>query len=54
MSIAEVDLHDVHQSICLGIAVVSGNFNHAQSVLDEVLRFIEGSFFADLVSVEFE
>lgn len=54
VSIAEVDLQDVHQTICLGIAVVSGSFNLAQSVLDEVLRFIEDSFDADFISLDFE
>lgn len=54
VSVAEVDLQDVHQTICLGIAVVSGSFSHAQNVLDEVLRFIENIADGDLTSIEFE
>ncbi len=54
VSIAEVALQDVHQTVVLGIAVVSSSHTHAQNVLDEVLRFIENNTDADVTNVEFE
>ncbi|MCL2855366.1 MAG: DUF503 domain-containing protein [Defluviitaleaceae bacterium] len=40
-SIAEVGALDAHQALILGIAVVSGEFSHAQNSLDEIVRFME-------------
>ncbi|MCL2248482.1 MAG: DUF503 domain-containing protein [Oscillospiraceae bacterium] len=51
-SIAEVDTQDIHQTLTLGIAVVSGDFAHAQNSLDEVVRFMEKSSDAELTKVE--
>jgi len=52
VSIAEVDTQDVHQTLTLGIAVVSGEHHHAREVLDEIVRFIEGNTDAEVISVE--
>lgn len=41
VSIAEVDTQDVHQTLTVGIAVVSGSAAHARRSLDEVVRFME-------------
>ena len=41
IAVAEVDLHDVWQSSALGIAIVSTNAGHAESKLENVLRWIE-------------
>lgn len=43
VSIAEVDTMDVHQTLTIGVACVSGEAAPAQQVLDQVLRFIESS-----------
>jgi len=51
-SIAEVDTQDIHQTLTLGIAVVSGDFSHAQNSLDEIIRFMEKNEEAELVKVE--
>jgi len=51
-SVAEVDTQDVHQTLTIGVAVVSGDFSHAQSSLDEVVRFMEKSAAAELIKVE--
>ena len=42
-SVAEVDTQDVHRTLTLGVAVVSGDTAHAQNMLDEIIRFMEGS-----------
>lgn len=52
VSIAEVDTQDVHQTLTLGIANVSGEHHHARKVLDEAVRFIESNTEAEVVSVE--
>jgi len=48
-SIAEVDTQDIHQTLTIGIAVVSGEFSHAQKCLDEIIRFMECNADAELV-----
>ena len=51
-AIAEIDTQDVHQTLTIGIAVVSGDAAHRQNALDEIIRFIEGHADADLTAVE--
>lgn len=41
VAVAEVDLHDVWQSAALGVAIVSTDSAHAESVLEAVLGWIE-------------
>jgi len=50
-SIAEVATQDVHQTLTIGAAVVSGEFAHAQNMLDEVVRFMEEHADAELTEV---
>jgi uncharacterized protein YlxP (DUF503 family) len=52
VSIAEVDTQDVHQTLTIGIAVVSGDFGHAQNSLEQIIRFLEENVDAELVGVE--
>jgi len=51
-SIAEVGTQDIHQTLTIGIAVVSGEFAHGQKCLDEIVRFMEVNTEAELVGVE--
>jgi len=50
VSVAEVDTQDAHQTLTLGIAVVSGEYSHAKNMLDDIVRFIEKVADAELVS----
>ena len=52
VSVAEVDTQDVHQTLTIGIVVVSGEAAHAQRSLDEIIRFVEEHADADLTEVE--
>jgi uncharacterized protein YlxP (DUF503 family) len=52
ISIAEVDTQDVHQTLTIGVAVVSGETAHAQNSIDEITRFIEDNTDAELMEVE--
>lgn len=52
VSIAEVDTQDVHRTLTMGIAVVSGQMHQAREVLDEAVRFIESNTEAEVVSAE--
>lgn len=54
ISVAEVDKQDMHQAIVIGIACVTDETAHANSILDNVLNFIEGNTEAEVVSVERE
>jgi len=53
VSLAEVGAQDMHQTIVIGAAVVSGSNSHAQNVLDEVIRFIETNTDAEITEVDF-
>ena len=51
-SVAEVDTQDVHRTLTVGVAVVSGSVAHAQNSLDEIIRYMEEQAGAELVEVE--
>ena len=51
-SVAEVDTQDIHQTLTIGVAVVSGDITHAQHSLDEIIRFMEEHADAELMEVE--
>lgn len=53
-SVAEVGTQDAHQTLTLGVAVVSGEWAHSRNMLDEIIRFMEENADAELVSVEEE
>jgi len=52
VAIAEVDTQDIIQTLTIGIAVVAGDFSHAQNSLDTTIRFIEENAETDFVRVE--
>lgn len=54
VSITEVDEHDTHQTIILGVAYVSVSKSHADSVMNEVLRLVETSTEAEVIDFFFE
>ena len=43
VSVAEVAQQDAHRQATLGFAVVSGDRRHANSMLDSIAEFVEGS-----------
>ena len=49
VSVAEIDDQDLHQSIVLGIACVSNETSHANSVLQKVLDYIAGNCEAEVI-----
>jgi len=51
-SVAEVDTQDVHQTLTIGVAVVSGDAAHVQRSLDDIIRFMENYADAELTEVE--
>jgi len=52
VSVAEIDTQELHQTLTIGIAVVSGDAAHAQSELDEIIRYMEEHADAELIGVE--
>lgn len=54
VSIAEVEDQDVHQSIVLGLACVAGNTTLADSIIDNVIAFIENNSEAEFIGVQRE
>jgi len=51
-SIAEVDTQDIHQTLTIGVAVVSGEATHAEQSLDTIIRFMEEHAEAELTGVD--
>jgi uncharacterized protein YlxP (DUF503 family) len=51
-SIAEVDTQDMHQTLTLGVAVISGEYTHAREMLDNIIRYMEKTADAELISVD--
>ena len=47
-----MDTQDAHQTLTLGVAVVSGEFSHAGNMLEGIIRYMEGITDAELISVE--
>ena len=51
-SIAEVGTQDIHKTLTIGVAVVSGENAHATRSLDEIVRFMEKNADAELMGIE--
>ncbi|BDB02762.1 DUF503 domain-containing protein [Clostridium botulinum] len=54
VSIAEVEMQDVHQSIVIGIACVSNSTKQADSIIQNVVNYIEGNTEAVVQNIETE
>ncbi|KGO12739.1 DUF503 domain-containing protein [Clostridium botulinum] len=54
VSIAEVEMQDVHQSIVIGIACVSNSTKQADSIIQNVVNYIEGNTEAIIQNIETE
>ena len=54
VSIAEVENQDMHKEIGLGFACVTNESRHAQSVMQNVVAFVEGNTDAEVVEVQTE
>ena len=54
VSIAEIEDQDLHQSIVIGVAVVSTDTSHANSVVQKVLNYIGEICEADLIDSHIE
>jgi len=50
-SVAEVGTQEAHQTLTLGVAVISGEFSHARNMLDDIIRYMERTADAELVSI---
>lgn len=54
VSIAEVEEQDIHQKIVLGFVCVAGDNAHADSIMDHVVNFMEGSTEGEIINMERE
>lgn len=54
VSIAEIDEQDTHQTIVIGVACIANQVNQVDSVLDNIINFIETSTQAEIMSVDRE
>ncbi len=54
VSVAEIDKQDVHKTIVIGVAAVTTETKHANSILNEVLNFIESNTEAEIINSQME
>ncbi|AVQ37555.1 DUF503 domain-containing protein [Clostridium botulinum] len=54
VSIAEVEMQDIHQSIVIGISCVSNSTKQADSIIQNVVNYIEGNTEAIVQNIEIE
>lgn len=54
ISIAEIDAQDVHQTIIIGVACIANKVNLVDSILDNVINYIEANTEAEIIIVERE
>lgn len=52
VSITEVDEHDTHQTIIIGIACIAGTVALASSTIDKVIRFTEENTDAEILDIQ--
>lgn len=54
ISISEVDAHDIHQTIIIGIACISNDTRLSNSIIDSVITFIEDNCEAEVIDIQRE
>ncbi|CUQ18909.1 Protein of uncharacterised function (DUF503) [Turicibacter sanguinis] len=54
VSVHEIDDHDVHQQIVLGITTGSNSTAQLQSVLDQVVNFIESNYEVSIDKIQID
>ncbi len=54
VSIAEVEMQDIHQNIVIGMACVSNSSKQADSIIQNVVNYIEGNTEAIVSKIETE
>ncbi len=51
ISVAEVEMQDVHRTAVIGFACVTNSTSHADSIVDNVVRFMENNTEAEIEDV---
>ena len=51
VSVSEVENNDIHKSIVIGIACVTNETSHADSIINNVINFIENNTDAVIVDI---
>lgn len=54
VSVAEVEMKDVHQTIVIAVAAIAAHQAQADSMEEEILKFVERSTEAEIVESETE
>lgn len=54
VSTAEVDAQDIHQTIVIGIAAIVAHQSQADSMMDDIISFIEMNTEAEILEYETE
>lgn len=51
VSVAEIDQQDTHQLLCIGIAAIAHNNAQADSIIENILQFLECNTQAELTDI---
>lgn len=54
VSVAEVEQQDIHQTVVIGIASIVVHNAQADSIIEEIIKFIEWNTEAEIIDIERE
>lgn len=54
VSVAEVEQQDIHQTVVIGIASIVAHNAQADSIIEEIIKFIECNTEAEIIDIERE
>lgn len=54
VSVAEVEQQDIHQTVVIGIASIVAHNAQADSIIEEIIKFIEWNTEAEIIDIERE
>jgi len=54
ISVSEVELQDIHKKACIGFACVTSKSSHAESIVNNVINFIENNTDAEIYDIQTE
>lgn len=54
VSIAEIEMQDSHHNGVIGFACVTGNTNHADKIIQNIINYIENNLEAEIYDIQRE
>lgn len=52
ISVAEIDEQDIHKTVVIGIAAISGSSAQADSTMEHIISFVESNTDAEIIDIK--